>query len=337
MSAPIVSVLIPAYNAERTLATTLRSVLRQTLQSWECVVVNDGSTDCTASILADFARRDARIVPAESEHSGIVGALNHGLSICRGEFVARLDADDFMHRLRLERQYELARREPAFGAVGCHVRLFPRRVDGGGRRNYERWLNSLRNEQELRRDRFVECPLAHPSLFVQKSVFDAYPYRDMPWAEDYDLLLRLYAGGVRIGVVPEVLLFWREGEARLSRTDSRYFLSRFVECKAHFLADDFLSARRDYVLWGYGDTGRSLARALRSHDKHPTHIVELHPGRLGQRIHAAPVIAPEMLSVLEPRPSHIVVSVAGSGPRTEIRARLRDMGFVEERDFVCAA
>jgi glycosyltransferase involved in cell wall biosynthesis len=337
MSGPAVSVLIPAYDAERTIGTTLRSVLRQTFANWECIVVDDGSRDRTGDIVAEFARRDARIVPASSEHLGIVGALNRGLALCRGEFVARLDADDFMHRSRLERQYALARQEPELGAIGCHVRLFPRRAGTGGRRSYERWLNSLATEQDLRRDRFVECPLAHPSLFVRKSVFDAYPYRDLPWAEDYDLLLRVYAGGVRVGVVPEVLLFWREGESRLSRTDSRYFLERFVECKAHFLSNLFLSGSRDYVLWGYGDTGRSLARALRAHDKHPTHIVELHRGRLGQRIHGAPVIAPEALGALRPRPLRVVVSVAGPSARAEIRARLDAMGFVEERDFVCAA
>lgn len=337
MSAPRISILIPAYDAERTLGTTLDSALRQTFADWECVVVDDGSNDGTSRVIEAFARRDRRFVAATSAHAGIVGALNHGLTLCRGEFVARLDADDFMHRHRLERQLELAQREPGLGALGCHVRLFPRRADAGGRRGYERWLNSLDSEQALRRDRFVECPLAHPSLFVRKSVFDAYPYRDVAWAEDYDLILRFYASGVRVGVVPEVLLFWREAPDRLSRTDSRYSLSRFVECKAHFLAHGFLRTDRDYVLWGYGDTGRSLARALHVHGKHPTHIVELHRGRLGQRILNAPVISPDALGALSPRPERVVVSVAGSGARSEIRARLAHMGFLEERDFVCAA
>ncbi|HET9933666.1 MAG TPA: glycosyltransferase [Polyangiaceae bacterium] len=337
MSTPKVSVLIPAYNAERTLEATLRSVLRQTLQSWECVVVDDGSTDRTAALLHEYARRDARVVATTSEHLGIVGALNKGLERCRGDYVARLDADDVMHRLRLERQYAFARCEPEIGALGCHVRIFPRRAGSGGRRGYERWLNSLVDEASLLRDRFVECPLAHPSFFVRNDVFAAHPYRDVPWAEDYDLLLRLQESGVRVGVVPEVLLFWREGPTRLSRVDSRYSIERFVECKAHFLSRRFLADESGYVLWGYGDTGRALARALRGHRKHPTHIVELHPGRVGQRIANAPVIAPIALRELTPRPHRIVVSVAGEAARSEIRARLAEMRFEEGRDYVCAA
>lgn len=337
MNAPAVSVLIPAYNAERTLRATLDSVLRQSFEDWECVVIDDGSSDGTARILREYAARDRRILAANSEHVGIVGALNRGLELCRGDYVARLDADDFMHRSRLARQHHQARQEPELGALGCHVRIFPRRRGGGGRRGYERWLNSLRDEGALRRDRFVECPLAHPALFVRRDVFAAHPYRDVAWAEDYDLLLRLYESGVRVGVVPEVLLFWREGPTRLSRVDSRYSLSRFVECKAHFLARSFLAAESGYVLWGYGDTGRALARALRAYDKHPTHIVELHPRRLGQRIANAPVIAPLALASLAPPPARVVVSVAGEAARREIRARLAQMGFAEERDYVCAA
>lgn len=337
MSAPAVSLLVPAYNAERTLAATLRSVLRQSFPSWECVVVDDGSTDGTAAILREYARRDARIVPTGSEHLGIVGALNRGLERCRGDYVARLDADDLMHRFRIERQFALARRDPELGALGSHVRIFPRRAGNGGRRAYERWLNSLRDEGALFRDRFVECPLAHPTLFVRRDVFAAHPYRDMPWAEDYDLLLRFYESGVRVGVVPEVLLFWREAPTRLSRVDSRYSIERFVECKAHFLARTFLANESSYVLWGYGDTGRALSRALRAQGKHPTYIVELHRGRLGQRIADATVIAPAALAELAPRPRRIVVSVAGEAARSEIRARLTNMGFNEGADYVCAA
>ena len=89
------------------------------------------------------------------------------------------------------------------------------------------------------------------------------------------------------------------------------------------------------VLWGYGGTGRALRRALSQLGRTPSHIVELHPRRLGQTIHGAPVIPPEGLRELRDIP--IIASVAGSAPRAQIRAELERMRFEETRDFVCAA
>ena len=154
------------------------------------------------------------------------------------------------------------------------------------------------------------------------------------WPEDYDLILRMLARGARIGVVPRRLLVWRRRADSLSRTDPRYGLERFTACKAHFLAAGFLSSAT-YVLWGYGSTGRALHRALASHGKTASHIVEVKRTRLGQRIHGAAVVPPDAVARLRGRP--LVVSVAREGPRTEIRRALSAMGFVEGRDYVCAA
>ena len=89
------------------------------------------------------------------------------------------------------------------------------------------------------------------------------------------------------------------------------------------------------MLWGHGGTGRALARALRAHGKHPSHVVEVHAGRLGNVIHGAPVVPPEALRDL-PR-GRLVASVAGVTARDEIRAFLAALGWVETRDFLCAA
>jgi hypothetical protein len=139
-------------------------------------------------------------------------------------------------------------------------------------------------------------------------------------------------------VVPEKLLAWRDGPARLSRTSPAYAQSAFTACKAAFLAEGFLAAHERYALWGYGGTGRSLARALSSRGKRLARVVELHPRRLGQRIHGAPVVPPEALrDDASARALPLLVSVAGAGPRSEIRAALAALGYAELRDFLCAA
>lgn len=332
---PLVSVLLPAFNAHRTLEACLRSIERQSWRRWECILVDDGSTDATANLVREQARRDSRLTVIRTAHRGLLAALNTGLSHCRGEYVARMDADDLMHRLRLEEQVSMLETRPELSAVGCHVRMFPRSRVGAGYSEYETWLNSIDTAERVARDAFIECPVAHPTLMLRRARLTALGYRDRGWPEDYDLVLRLITGGEKIGIVPRRRLLWRRGPDTLSMTAPEYATERFTACKASFLAESFLARTENYILWGYGGTGRALRRALAALGRFPSHILELHPGRLGNRIHGAPVVSPSELPRLARQP--VVVSVAGAGPRSEIRQRLTDMGFTESRDYVCAA
>ena len=332
---PAASVLMPAFDAAATIASALASVRRQSLRSWECIVVDDGSADATAEIVASAARADPRFRLLRRPHGGIVAALQAGLVHCRGSIVARMDADDVMHRHRLTAQLSALVCGPDLAGVGCHVRLFPRRALGAGARAYESWLNSQRCAADVARDLFVECPIAHPTLAIRRDVLAELGYAERGWPEDYDLLLRLHAAGHRLGVVPRRLLGWRDHAARESRRSERCSIASFTRCKAAYLATGFLGAASEYVLWGFGGTGKALSRALRRHGKRPSLIVELHPRRLGERIDGAPVVPPEALR--SRAPGALVVSVAGAGPRAEIRSFLEGEGWREGRDFVCAA
>jgi len=332
---PRISILLPGWNAAATLPACLRSLQRQTEQRWQCVLVDDGSDDGSLACARWFAAQDARFTVVATSHQGLVAALHTGLAYCRGHFVARMDADDLMHRQRLAQQVRALEESPHLTAVGCHVRLFPRHGLPEGRRAYERWLNSIDTLERVRQDAFVECPLAHPTLMLRREAVQTLGYRDCGWPEDYDLLLRLLTRGYEVGVVPRRLLSWRDTPGRLSRTSPAYALERFTACKAAFLAASFLNGTRTYILWGYGDTGKTLRQALLAQGKVPSHIVELHPGRLGNRIHDALVIRPEDL-VRVPR-GRVVVSVAGAQARHAIRQVMARLGFVELRDFVCAA
>lgn len=336
MGAPLpgVSILLPAWNAEATLGAALRSITRQTLPDWECVIVDDGSTDATLAIAAAAARVDARFRVLSRPHAGLVGALNNGLQYCRHDTIARMDADDVMHRERLSVQVDALTLDPGLAAVGGHVRIFPRRVMSHGLRVYERWINSLASPEDVAREAFIESPVVHPTLMMRRSMADL-GYRDPGWPEDYDLVLRALDAGMHIGVVPRRVLGWRDSAGSLSRSDPRYSLAAITRCKAHYLAAGFLHDRADYILWGYGGTGRALRRALVDVGRVPSHIVEVKPTRLGNRIHGAPVIPPDALCAL--RGSPIVVSVAREGPRSQIREALAAMAFTEGRDFVCAA
>ena len=332
---PTVSVLLPAHDAAATLPGALRSLARQTEARWECILVDDGSRDATRAVAEAAARADSRIHVIGLAHGGIVAALQAGLAQCRAPVVARMDADDLMHRERLATQLHALAEDPTLAAVGCHIRFFPRRGMTDGLRDYERWLRSIDGVARVRADAFIESPIPHPTLVVRREILVRVGYRDVGWPEDYDLVLRLLAAGHEIGMVPRRLLAWRDGPTRLTRTHAAYHQDRIVACKASFLAEGFLAAGTTYALWGHGGTGRALRRALAAHGKRPSHVIEVHPRRLGNRIHGAPVIPPEGLAGL-PR-GRLVASVAGAEPRRLIREFLATLGWVELRDFVVAA
>ncbi len=139
-------------------------------------------------------------------------------------------------------------------------------------------------------------------------------YRDCGWPEDYDLLLRLFATGARMGVVPRRLVAWRDGAvaacgAAIPPT------RRNVSSPARRSTSPTGPLRHadDYVLWGYGETGRALRRALAALGKRAAWIVEVHPRRLGKTIHGAKVVRPERIPSLPKLP--LVASVAGVAAR----------------------
>jgi glycosyltransferase involved in cell wall biosynthesis len=335
MESPAISILLPVLNAGRTLDACLRSILRQSESSWECVLMDDGSRDDSLAIAQRFAAGDGRFRVMGTAHRGLVPTLNAGLELCRAGCIARMDADDIMHRHRLREQLDLMRSDERLAAAGCHVRIFPRDRLGEGTLAYERWLNGIDSPRRLLQESFVECPVGHPTMIIRRELLQELRYRDRGWPEDYDLILRLTISGRRVGMLARRRLLWRHHPERLSRTSEVYSRESFTECKAEFLSRSFLAADRQYILWGYGQTGRNLCAALSGRGKRPSHIVELHPGRLDNLIHGAPVIPPAKLVDLPRRP--ILVSVAGEAPRQEIRRWLDSKGFVELQDYVCVA
>ncbi len=330
-----VSILLPVWNAEATLSVCLRSVLRQTESNWECIVVDDGSNDASVAIARAFATRDPRFRVEARAHEGLIATLNAGTRLCSAPIVARMDADDWMHRDRLAVQCAALEENSDLDALGCLPRIFPRQTIRDGRRRYEEWLHSLHNAESVWLNRFIECPVAHPTLAIRRARLVELGYRDRGWPEDYDLLLRLLRRGPRVGIIPRSLVGWRDRPDRLSRNDPRYTLDRFTACRAWHLHRDFLADAPSYILWGHGRTGRALRNELAALGHHPAAIVEVHPRRIGETIGGAPVIAPPALAQ---QPSYpVVVSVAGAEPRGEIRAALEAMEFREGIRFVCAA
>ncbi len=333
---PRVSVLLPVFNGAETLPAALRSIAWQTWREWELVLVDDGSSDQSLALARAAAARDPRIRVLPRAHEGLVASLQAGLVECRGELVARMDADDIAHPDRLARQVLFLETHPDIAVVGSRVRIFPARTRTAGMARYESWLNSLVEPETMERDLLVESPLVHPSVVFRRATIQAVGgYRDSRGPEDYDLWLRLHEGGARFGKVPEVLLFWRDAPLRVTRTDPRCGRDRFREVKLDFLLRTRLAGIQPFMLWGAGPNGKALARELAARGRTARAFIDSHPARRGQKISGLPVLGPEQAP---PPGQFLLLSTVGHPQaRAQIRALLAERGHREGRDFVCLA
>lgn len=121
---PLVTVIIPAYNYGHFVSETLASVHAQTYQNWECIVVDDGSTDDTSAVLSKFSRNESRVKIIRQENKGLAEARNTGIAHSTGEYLQFLDADDLLEPKKLERQIEFLERHKDVDIVYADVRYF---------------------------------------------------------------------------------------------------------------------------------------------------------------------------------------------------------------------
>jgi glycosyltransferase involved in cell wall biosynthesis len=211
---PVVSVVMAVYNGLPFLDAAIRSVREQNFADFEIIIVNDGSTDGSGVVLAAHARDDSRVRIIEQENRGLVRALNRGLSVARGRYIARMDADDLALPDRFTKQVRFLDAHPDIAVVGGAIEL----IDES-----DRPLGIVRyplTPDEVRERLLEGSPLAHPAVMMRRSVIEeAGGYRPQyRYAQDYDLWLRL-AERHHLANLPDVLVRYREHLGKVSLTN----------------------------------------------------------------------------------------------------------------------
>lgn len=336
---PRVSVVLPVHNEEQYLEQAIESILRQSEKDFDLIVVDDGSTDSSPEILARFARGDSRIRHFRQPHGGIVAALNRGLAEARGDFIARMDADDVARPERLRLQADFLDHHPDTGLVASRVEYFGDKRSNRGLALFVDWTNSLIEPADIERYRFVESPFIHPSVMFRRELVERFGgYRDGPFPEDYELWLRWLERGVKMAKAPEKLLEWRERPERLTRTDPRYAVDAFYRTKAPFLyrwLERNNPHHPEVVVWGSGRTSRQRLRYLTDFRIQVTAFIDIDPRKIGYKIGGAPVLQPDDL----PAPGEcFALSWVGSrGARAEIEEQLAAKGYRIGVDYMHCA
>jgi glycosyltransferase involved in cell wall biosynthesis len=332
---PLVSILMPVYNAAATLPAALRSVLAQAFREWELIAVNDGSSDASLEILDRAAQKDRRIRVLTGAHVGIVEALRSANALASAPLLARMDADDVMHPRRLLLQVTRLDSPPHVDVLATRVRSIG--TTGEGMRRYVEWQNGLLSHDDLVRNFFVESPIAHPSVLMRRDLFErAGGYHDPGWAEDFDLWHRMRERGARFEKLPRTLLSWRDGERRLTRTHPMYAEQKFYAAKFHFFRRHPL-CKSPVAVWGAGPIGRDWTRDLLRAGIEVPHVIDIDPKKIGRTIAngRVKVVSPD--DALSTRNGLILGAVGARGARDLIRARLQKAALTEGRDFLFVA
>lgn len=197
LEAPKVSAIMPAFNAERFIRSAVDSILAQTFQNFELIILNDGSTDSTQSIIEAYS--DPRIRIINKENSGVASTLNLGLEKARGEFIWRHDADDVSLPKKLERQMNFLESHPEFILCATQIAFMTERgkVGWNKRQPKSNWLDESEYQEVFFEDFAPYSPITHATILGKReSLLKCQGYRTaFKTAEDIDLWLRLLENG----------------------------------------------------------------------------------------------------------------------------------------------
>lgn len=223
-----ISVVMPAYNAEKYIKQAIESILNQTYKDFEFIIINDGSTDDTKHIILSY--HDDRIVYLENkENSGIVVTLNKGLDYATGKYIARMDADDIAVNNRFEKQVKYLDENKNIGVLGTGICTFGKNI-----KEQKRVFTT--NVEQLKAELIFNSCIAHPTVMIRRDVLQKYNLRydsEFAGAEDYYLWWNI-AKVSKIMTLPDVLLKYRIHETQITKKkDEQYYkkMNRLMEIR----------------------------------------------------------------------------------------------------------
>ena len=266
---PDISIVLPFYSAEKTIKNALDSLTKQSLQNFECILVNNNSSDNGAKIAMELCNIDPRFHLMHEPRQGAVYAFNTGLKIAKGRYIARMDADDWCFPNRFEDQFSFLEKHEEIDVLAGQAEYVPHKSDTAGFERYVNWSNKICASDEIAIKRFAESPIINPTVMWRKEVSDKHgSYKNGDFPEDYELWLRWLQNGVRFLKLNKTLIKWCDSDLRLTRTDQRYSDDAFFNIKTGYLAH-WLKINNPFhpevLVWGASKISRKRVKPLKFH------------------------------------------------------------------------
>jgi len=329
---PKVSVILPFFNAESTLDRAIESIVSQSLLDFECILINNNSTDKSVDIAQRWVEKEKRFILIHEKKQGVMFASNVGSKKASGKYIARMDADDFSYPNRLKLQSEFLDANPDYGAVAGLVKHISHSENTKGFARYVEWVNSVQTYREIRNRQFVESVIVNPSAMWRKEVGEKYGmYKSGDFPEDYEMWLRWLGEGVKIGKLPETILDWYDSDTRVTRTQAIYSDGAFYRIKTKYLAK-WLEKNNPFhpqiAVWGASRISRRRARLLNQYGIEIECYIDTKRGRqLDQKVVYYSEIPP-------PGELFILTYIKQMDARDEIQKFLHSRGYEEGVNYL---
>ena len=231
MDQKLISVIMSVYNGEKYLVQAIDSILNQTYQNFEFIIIDDCSTDNSSHILQEYAQKDSRIKIIKKEKNigikGFIENLNLGISIAEGKYIARMDADDISLPERFQKQVDFLENNPEITLVGAQLNLINEQNKITGEA-----IAALQHRDIVKRIT-SQIQLFHPVIMFRKDQNIQYREKFL-YCEDYDLYLNLITQGKKLANINEKLLHYRILESSISRKGDNFVKKLMVEKALYF-------------------------------------------------------------------------------------------------------
>ncbi|KHD38314.1 glycosyl transferase [Clostridium acetobutylicum] len=327
-----VSVVMPVYNSEKYLKESIESILNQSYSDFEFIIINDGSTDNSFKIIKEYAKLDKRINVISRENKGIVYSLNEAIQLAKGEYIARMDADDISAPKRIEKQLSFLKSHRDIDILGTQVKVVGN-ISNDIKEKNEKKLNIEFDIYDDNREKILNywyC-LAHPSVMFRKDILrELKGYNDFK-SEDLDLWLRAIESGFKIYKLKEELIYFRMHEESKTRVDNQNYegLKDGIKIK---LIDVFKREfKKDfkYIVWGASNGGKITKEVLDEFFEKSQCIAFVDKFKTGEF---------EKIKILHPKDiNHIkfdYVFIATEPGKEEAMSSLKSMGLKCIKDFL---
>lgn len=320
-------------NSASFIMDSIDSIIEQSYQNWELIIVDDHSIDESTEIVKFYQSQHPNIHLLQNVEKGIIPALCLALEKSSGNFITRMDSDDKMPSNRLEimlkKWYDS---DKAKKLVTGLVNYFGDSVSEAYR-NYETWLNQINLEAKQWQNIYRECVIASPNWLIQKTdLVEAGGFKNLKYPEDYHLVLRWYHNKFEILFCNEITLLWREHPERTSRNSENYQQQAFFKLKiSFFLQNEFKG--ENLLLWGTGKKARLTAAILINHNV-DFYWMDLNPNQFPDGIQGQTIHDFQKTKIFKAFETQILLGVYPSEEeKNKIEAYLESLNFLIGKNY----